>query len=288
MKTYWVNGAIVPPEKATISITDHGLLYGDGIFEGLRFYEGFVFRLKEHLVRLEQSAKAILLNIPYSREALESAIYDMIKASNEKNGYIRIVLTRGEGDLGLNPNNCKKQNLFMIIDQLKITDPEKTEKGAKVIIASTRRLRADGIDPRIKSLNYLNNIMARMEANHAGADEAILLNSAGNVAEGSADNVFILKDGVLKTPPIHDGALAGITREAVMEAAKSIMIPTFETTLTAYDLYNADELFLTGSGAELIPVCEVNGRSIDTLKKNDFRAIRNAFWSLIEKERQEA
>ena len=284
MATCWFNGEFVPREKASISLFDHGLLYGDGVFEGIRFYHQYAFRLEEHIKRLFDSAKAIRLSIPYSAQDLITAITDSIRVSGQDNGYIRIVITRGEGSLGINPAGCKKPNAFIITDQLIMIDTERQISGARLIVASTRRLSGDGLDPRIKSLNYLNHIMARMEANHAGADEAILLNQLGNVTEGSTDNIFIVKNGVLLTPPITDGALNGITRKIVIEIAQSLHIPCKEQTLAAYDLYTADECLLTGTGAELITVREIDGRQLSCCPGPVYQRLKQAFEQLIEQE----
>lgn len=281
MKACWMNGNLIDPLEAKVSVYDHGLLYGDGIFEGLRFYNGVAFRLKEHLDRLEDSAKALMLPIPYDQKSLSDAIINTIKASGQKNGYIRLVVTRGEGDLGLNPKNCGTGNVFILVDKLAIVSEEANNEGARVIIASVRRLGPDGIDPRIKSLNYLNNILARLEANQANADEAILLNQAGFIAEGSADNIFIVKNGILITPPVTDGALEGITRQAVIDAAQRGNIPFQEKSMTPFDLYNADEMFLTGSGAELIPVKEVAGRILNHPERSVFQKMRQLFSDLV-------
>ncbi len=256
----WLNGRILPAAEATLSVFDHGLLYGDGVFEGIRFYARRPFRLKAHLERLYLSARAIALTVPYEMAALTAAVAATVAAAPEEDGYLRLVVTRGVGPLGIDPRGCREPALFILADRLRMVPEAARAQGARVIIAATRRLPPDGLDPRIKSLNYLNHILARMEANHAGADEAILLNGAGRVAEGTADNVFIVKGGRLLTPPPVEGALAGITREVVLELAVEAGIPAAEMPLAPYDLYTADECFLTGTGAELIPVAEVDGR----------------------------
>ena len=216
----WLNGKIVAAEQARISVFDHGLLYGDGVFEGIRFYNGKAFRLRAHLERLLLSARAIALEIPYSIEALTNAVLETIAAAPDSNGYLRMVVTRGVGPLGIDPSRCHSPQLFIIADSLHMVSDRVRTEGAKIIIAATRRLGADGLDPRIKSLNYLNHILARMEATHAGADEAILLNSAGRIAEGSADNIFLVRKNELLTPPVIEGALDGITRQVVLELAE--------------------------------------------------------------------
>jgi branched-chain amino acid aminotransferase len=256
----WMNGELLPVSAAKISVLDHGLLYGDGVFEGVRFYNRQPFKLEEHLQRLERSARAIALALPVTREELRHAAKELIMAFHTAEGYLRIVLTRGEGAMGLDPRGCRHPNLFIIADQLQLVSEEVRQQGIRLVIASIRRLPLDGLDPRIKSLNYLNHILARIEANNANADEAILLNQQGRVAEGSAENIFIVRNGNLVTPPVTEGALEGITRQTVIDLANRAAIPAKEAPLAPYDLYTADECFLTGSGAELIPVREVDGR----------------------------
>ena len=259
---YWINGEIASAEKAVVPVTDHGLLYGDGVFEGIRFYQRQAAYLTAHIDRLWDSAHAINLTVPMDKSTLSSAIIELINQYPLGEGYIRVVLTRGVGPLGINPQQCDSPNLIIIVDELQMVDPQKREQGIRTIIASTRRLSGDGLDPRIKSLNYLNHIMAKMEANHAGVDEAILLNASGKVTEAASENLFIVKNKRLLTPPTHDGALDGITRGVILRLAASLGISAVEQSLTAYDLYTADECFLTGTGAELIPVREIDGRSI--------------------------
>jgi len=262
MATCWINGQFLKPEEAKVSVFDHGLLYGDGVFEGIRFYQDKPFCLEQHIQRLYDSAQAICLTIPYSQAELTIAIQASIAESPLEHGYIRLVITRGEGALGINPQSCKNSNCIIIIDELVMLAPEIVQNGAKLIIASTRRLPADGLDPRIKSLNYLNHIQARIEANYSQADEAILLNQQGLVTEGTTDNIFITKKGKLLTPPIADGALNGITRQVILYLAKQAGIACTEQSLVPYDLYTADECFLTGTAAELIPVREIDGRKL--------------------------
>ncbi len=280
----WMNGHTMPASEATVSVFDHGLLYGDGVFEGIRFYHGIPFRLDAHLQRLEDSARAIALALPMPLSEIADAVRQTAAAFHEPDGYIRLVVTRGAGPLGINPENCSSPTLFIIADRLQMISAEKRQQGAKLIIAATRRLSPDGLDPRIKSLNYLNHILARMEASHAGADEALLLNAQGLVAEGTADNVFIVRDGTLTTPPVTDGALAGITRAAVMEIAMANGIEMQEKSIAPYDLYTADECFLTGTGAELIPVSEVDGRNIRNSGGPVFQSIAQGFAELVRKE----
>lgn len=273
----WLDGAIVPAAEARLSVLDHGLLYGDGVFEGLRFYRRRVFRLDQHLRRLRDSARTIGLRVPLDDVALREAITRLVAAFGDDDGYLRLVVTRGVGPLGLDPTRCSEPGLFIVADRLALLGAQQRERGAALIIASTRRLGADGLDPRIKSLNYLNHILARMEATRAGADEAILLNAQGRVAEASSENVFIVRDGVLKTPPVVDGALDGITRGVVLELARSLDIPCRETSLAPYDLYTADECFLTGTAAELIPVRAIDGRDLAQCPGPVFRVLQDAF-----------
>lgn len=277
----WLNGKLVAPEHATVSIFDHGLLYGDGVFEGIRFYHGNAFRLQAHLERLVLSARAIALDIPYGIDALTQAVEETIAAAPSANGYMRLVVTRGVGPLGIDPSRCHAPQVFIIADALHMVSERVRTEGAKVIIAATRRLGADGLDPRIKSLNYLNHILARMEATHAGADEAILLNSAGRIAEGSADNIFIVKKGELLTPPVIEGALDGITRQVVLELAEKLGINAREIPIAPYDLFTADECFLTGTGAELIPVGFADGRSIPQCPGPIYARLTAAFKELV-------
>ncbi|HHJ15736.1 MAG TPA: branched-chain-amino-acid transaminase [Gammaproteobacteria bacterium] len=277
----WINGCRMPGSEAHISVFDHGLLYGDGVFEGIRFYRGRAFRLQAHLQRLMDSAAAIRLTVPYTQDELTQAVADLIEAFAEPDGYLRLIVTRGAGPLGLDPDSCTQPTVIMIADRLSMIDAKQRQQGANVIIASTRRLPADGLDGRIKSLNYLNNILARIEANQAGADEAILLNQNGYVAEGSADNIFVMRDGHLLTPRPVDGALQGITRGVVMELAAEREIPVTACALTAYDLYTADECFLTGTGAELIPVRDVDGRPLKHCPGPVFSRLSRAFSELI-------
>ncbi len=280
----WLNGNLVPPEDAKVSVFDHGLLYGDGVFEGVRFYDGKPFRLAAHLERLALSARAIALELPYGLDCLTRAVFQTVAAAPEPNGYLRILVTRGPGPLGIDPSRCHSPQVVIIADRLQLVSERVRSQGARVIIAATRRLGADGLDPRIKSLNYLNHILARMEATHAGADEAILLNSAGRIAEGSADNIFIVKRGELLTPPVIEGALDGITRQVVLEIAKKLDIPSRETPLAPYDLFTADECFLTGTGAELIPVGHADGRVIPECPGAIYQRISAEFKKVVREE----
>lgn len=277
----WLHGEIVPARLARISVMDHGLLYGDGVFEGIRFYQRRAFRLHAHLQRLFRSAAALRLPIPLDTTALTQAIHAIIAAFELADGYLRLVVTRGSGRMGLDPANCATPEIFIIADQLSMVSERVRRQGARVIIAATRRLGADGLDPRIKSLNYLNHILARMEASNAGADEAILLNSQGHVTEGTADNLFIVRDGMLLTPPCSDGALEGVTRAAVMAIAKQNGVCCREVTLGPYDLYTADECFLTGTGAEIIPVREVDGRVLSACPGPVYQQMNTLYQQLV-------
>jgi len=274
---YWLNGRLRPEREAVIPVMDHGLLYGDGVFEGIRFYHRRPFRLAAHLQRLMDSCTAIRLTLPYSRERLTEAVDEIIGTFPGENGYLRLMVTRGTGPMGLDPAGCTRPNVILIATRLEMVHPNLRREGIRLIIAATRRLPADGLDPRIKSLNYLNHILARMEATRAGAQEAVLLNGLGRVTEGSAENLFIVRDGALATPRPVDGALAGITRGLVLELASELDIPAREAPLTPYDLYTADECFLTGTGAELIPVREVDGRPLRHCPGPVFSTLAKAF-----------
>lgn len=278
----WLNGEILLLDQACIPVRDHGLLYGDGVFEGIRFYHGRTLLLDAHLRRLQKSAKAIALDYAWSDAQLEHIIGSLIEASGELEGYIRLIITRGDGPLGIDPSTCPQPRLIVIVDALQVISREAGQRGANLIIASTRRLSPDGLDPRIKSLNYLNNILARIEANAAGADEAILLNRQGNVTEGTTDNIFIARNGRLLTPPLTDGALDGITRQLILELAQKGGLMVEESALAPYDLYNADECFLTGTGAELIPVGTIDGRRLPSPHGPVFEQCQKAFRTFIE------
>jgi branched-chain amino acid aminotransferase len=261
MKIY-IDGKYYDKADAKISVFDHGLLYGDGVFEGIRIYNGKVFRLKEHIERLYESAKAVLLEIPMTKEEMEVSVQDAVKVNERKDGYIRLVVTRGEGSFGLDPASCKRATVIIIVDTIQLYPKEYYEKGIALITVTSRRVPSECLDPRIKSLNYLNNIMAKLEAKQAGCLEAVMLNTQGFVAECTADNIFIVKGGRLLTPAAYHGALKGITRQTVMEIAEKVSIKSEETTLAPYDLYTADECFLTGTGAEIAPVVKIDGRVI--------------------------
>jgi len=258
----FLNGEFVPEERAVVSIFDHGLLYGDGVFEGIRAYYGRVFKLGEHLDRLYESARTIMLQIPYSKAEMQEVVLETLRRNNQRDAYIRLVVSRGVGDLGLDPLKCPKPTIFCITATIQLYPDELYEKGLEVITVSTRRNIAEACNPRVKSLNYLNNIYAKIEANLAGAPEAILLNAEGYVAEATGDNIFIVKNGVLITPPAYAGILEGITRNTVMEIARKKGIPVEEKLFTLHDVYIADECFMTGTAAEAIPVVKVDGRPI--------------------------
>ena len=263
MKIY-VDGKYCDEKNAKISVFDHGLLYGDGIFEGIRAYNGRVFQLKEHIDRLFYSAKAILLDIPMSHGEMMKAVVETCRQNGIRDGYIRLLVTRGIGTLGLNPNRCKDPSIIIIADTIQLYAPELYEKGMEIITVPTTRNLHSALNPAIKSLNYLNNILAKMEANIAGCEEAVMLNAEGFVSECTGDNIFIVKAGRVLTPPLSAGALHGITRGVVMELAREEGVSVAEPNLTRYDLFNADECFLTGTGAELIPIVKIDGRVIGT------------------------
>jgi len=284
----WLNGELMPADQAFIPVNDHGLLYGDGVFEGIRFYNRRAFRLRRHLQRLMLSARAIMLDIPLSADELTEALERLIASFADDDGYVRLMVTRGPGSLGLNPTNCAKPNVIAIADRLTMIAIDQGQAGAHLVVSPIRRLPADGLDPRIKSLNYLNHILAKIEANHAGADEAILLNAQGRVAEGTADSIFIVRGGRLLTPPCSEGALEGITRELVLQLARDRGIETVEQPLGVYDLYAADECFLTGTGAELVPVASIDRRSLPNCPGPVFRLLQEAFLQTIALECREA
>ena len=260
----FIDGKYCSERDAKVSVFDHGLLYGDGVFEGIRAYHGRVFKLKEHIDRLFHSAKAILLEIPLSREEMMQATIATIRANKLRDCYVRLIVTRGIGTLGLNPRSCKKPSVIIIAGKIQVYPPELYARGMEIVTVPTVRNLHSAVNPAIKSLNYLNNILAKIEANNAGVEEAVMLNSEGFVAECTADNLFIIKNGALFTPPLSAGALYGITRGTVMELAEQVGVKVAETNLTRYDLFNADECFLTGTGAEIMPVIKIDGRVIGT------------------------
>lgn len=264
MPEQWIflNGEFVTKENAKISVYDHGFLYGDGVFEGIRVYSGNIFRMKEHMDRLYRSAKSIMLNIPYTPEEFTDLVVKTVERNQHESAYIRIVVSRGVGDLGLDPNNCRGANVVIIVEPLAIFPKHLYETGLEIVTVATRRNRPDVLSPKVKSLNYLNNILVKIEARLANVNEALMLNDQGYVAEGSADNVFIIKDGVFYTPPGYVGALEGITRNAVIDIAGELGYEVKEEPFTRHDVYTADEVFLTGTAAEVIAVVKVDGRPI--------------------------
>jgi branched-chain amino acid aminotransferase len=257
-----MNGEYVKKEDAKVSVFDHGFLYGDGVFEGIRVYDGNVFRLREHLVRLYDSAKSILLNIPYTLDEMEQAVVETVRKNELRDAYIRLIVSRGVGELCLDPEKCARPQVIIIADQVRLFPEETYEKGLHIVTVPTRRNVPDALNPKIKSLNYLNNILVKIEANRAGVGEALMLNSDGYVAEGSGDNIFIVKRGVLYTPPGYLGALEGITRQAIIDLAQQLQYQVKEEPFTRHDVYVADEVFLTGTAAEVIAVVNVDGREI--------------------------
>jgi branched-chain amino acid aminotransferase len=258
----YIDGEFFDEAEAKVSVFDHGLLYGDGVFEGIRFYNGRVFRMEAHMERLWESAHSICLEIPISRQAMDEALLETIRKNNLRDGYVRLIVTRGVGNLGLNPVQCKRPTIIIIASTIALYPEEVYRKGLKVVTVPTRRMGPATLNPAIKSLNYLNNVLARIEANLANADEALMLNDNGNIAECTADNVFIVKHGQIMTPPITAGALRGITRSVVFDIARELKIKISEPELTRHDLYVADEAFLTGTAAEVIPMIQVDGRTI--------------------------
>jgi branched-chain amino acid aminotransferase len=281
MKIY-IDGKYYERAEARISVFDHGLLYGDGVFEGLRIYGGRVFKLKKHIERLYMSAKAILLDIPMTADEMGTAVSEAVKVNEKENGYIRLIVTRGEGQLGIDPSSCARPSVIIIVGDIQMYPNEYYEKGVAIITSSSRRMPSDCLDPRIKSLNYLNNIMAKLEARQAGCLEAVMLNGEGFVTECTGDNIFIVKNNELLTPATYNGALDGITMNTVLKMAESIGIKTHQTTMTRYDLYNADECFMTGTGAEIIPVTRIDGRMIGEGKPgNVMRRLVKSFREIV-------
>ncbi|MFA7467503.1 MAG: branched-chain-amino-acid transaminase [Desulfotomaculaceae bacterium] len=260
----YLDGKYVPEEEAVVSVFDHGLLYGDGIFEGIRAYHNRVFKLSEHLERLYESARTIILEIPISEAEMQEVVLETLRRNNLRDAYIRLVVTRGKGDLGLDPRKCKIATVFCIAASIQLYPEELYERGLEMVTVATRRNIPEACNPRVKSLNYLNNIYAKIEANLAGVPEAIMLNQEGYVAEATGDNIFLVKKGKLITPPVYVGLLEGVTRNAVMDLARARGIEVQEKVFTRHDMYNADEFFLTGTAAELIPCVKVDGRPIGT------------------------
>ncbi len=283
--TIYLNGKFLSEEEAKVSVFDHGLLYGDGVFEGIRSYNGKIFKLDEHLKRLYNSAKSILLEMPLEFSELKEATIQTVRTNKLKDSYIRIVVTRGVGDLGLDPNKCKIPTLFIIASKIQLYPEVVYEKGIDVVAVATRRNANESINPAIKSLNYLNNILAKIEANNAGATEGIILNQDGFVSEGTGENIFIVKGDTLSTPPVSVGTLEGITRDVVMELGKNIGLKVKEDNITRYDIYTCEEMFLTGTAAEIVPVVKVDGRIIGSAKPGKItKKIRDEFINLTQVE----
>jgi branched-chain amino acid aminotransferase len=278
----YVNGNLVPSEQATVSVFDHGLLYGDGVFEGLRSYAGKVFRLAEHVDRLYESAQAIQLSIPLTRDAMAAAIASTVAANGIQDGYVRAVVTRGVGTLGLDPTKCRQPQIIVIADAIQLYPVEFYERGLEIITTSVIRNHPAALSPRIKSLNYLNNILAKIEGLQAGCIEALMLNHVGEVAECTGDNVFLVKRGALHTPPLEAGILEGITRNAVIDLAREAGMTVVERPMTKHDVYVADECFLTGTAAEIIPVVKVDSRTIGSGQPGPVtRALTERFHVLV-------
>ena len=278
----YINGKFNDKPDAKISVYDHGLLYGDGVFEGIRIYAGKAFKLKEHVARLYESARSIKLEVPISQGEMMKAINDTIAINAKRDGYCRPVVTRGAGSLGIDPRKCSDPQVIIIVDDISLYPPELYDSGMEIATVSTIRNHPNALNPRIKSLNYLNNILAKIEGNLAGCLEALMLNHKGEIAECSADNVFLVKNGILRTPPIDAGILEGITRNTVMGLATDAGISVEAIALTRHDVFVADECFLTGTGAEIIPVTKCDGRTIGTGKPGPItRQLREAYHRLV-------
>ncbi|MBM7552950.1 branched-chain-amino-acid transaminase [Thalassobacillus pellis] len=265
MSNQWIylNGEYVTKDNAVVSVYDHGFLYGDGVFEGIRVYSGNIFKLDEHLDRLYDSAKSVMIDIPFTKEEFQEVIAETVRKNHLETAYIRVVVSRGPGDLGLDPTKCPEPRIVVIAEALALFPKELYERGVRLASVASRRNRPDVLPPQVKSLNYMNNILVKMEANQAGVDEALMLNDQGYVTEGSADNIFIVKNGVITTPPTYLGALEGITRNTIMALAKNLGYEMREQPFTRHDVYVADEVFLTGTAAEVIGVNEVDSRPIN-------------------------
>ena len=261
MKVY-LNGKFVDESKATVSVFDHGLLYGDGVFEGIRSYDGLIFKLREHIGRLFESAHTIMLKIPMSQAELIDVVKASLRVNKLHDAYIRLVVTRGEGDLGLDPRRCARPTVFVIADKIELYPKQLYERGLELITVATQRNVPEALNPQIKSLNYLNNILAKIEAINAGYEEAIMLSPSGYVTECTGENIFLVKGKQLLTPPPYIGVLRGITRQTVMELGTRQRLDVREELLTRHDLFNADEVFLTGTAAEIVPVVKIDGRVI--------------------------
>ena len=284
MKIY-IDGEYFSESEAKVSVFDHGLLYGDGVFEGIRIYHGRIFRLSEHLKRLYESARAICMEIPMAIEELEKATLETVALNELQNGYIRLLITRGVGSLGLNPFQCPKPGIIIIASSIKLYSADRYEQGLNLITCSTRRPTPAALSPQVKSLNYLNNVMAKIEAIQAGCEEGIMLNEQGYVAECTGDNVFVVKNGRVYTAPISSGGLNGITRIAVIELLEKLGIPCAESVMTRHEIYTADECFLTGTAAEVIPAVKLDSRMIGTGKPGPITAqVVHAFHEMVKTE----
>jgi len=272
-------------ESAKVSVFDHGLLYGDGVFEGIRVYNRRIFRLDAHLDRLYASARALALTIPLDRDQMREAVRETVRRNRKEDAYIRLVVTRGVGDLGIDPRTCPHPSVIIVVTDIRVYPPALSDEGVKVITSATRQVSHEAFDPRVKSLNYLKNVLAKIDAQRAGAQEAILLNAEGFIAECTADNLFVVRGGRLLTPSPQDGALEGVTRGAILELAAEANISAAQTRLTRYDVYTADECFVTGTGAELMPVTEADGRPIADGKPGPVtHRLTEAFHALVRHE----
>ena len=273
----YLDGKLVDASQAKVSVFDHGLLYGDGVFEGIRSYNRLVFKLKQHVDRLYESAHTILLKIPLSKEAMIRAVVATLRANRLRDAYIRLVVTRGPGDLGLDPRKCRKPTVFIIADKIVLYPQRVYRQGMEIVTVSTPRNLPEALNPQIKSLNYLNNILAKIEATNAGMEEALMLSAHGYVAECTGDNLFIVRGRILRTPPAYVGLLKGITRGCVIEMAAKARLPVKEEVMTRHDLYNAEECFLTGTAAEIAPIVKIDGRMIGSGKPGPvtLRLMRN-------------
>ncbi len=278
----WIDGEYYDKEDAKISVFDHGLLYGDGVFEGIRVYGGTIFKCEEHVRRLYDSARAIWMEIPMSPEDMGKQMYECLKINELTDAYIRLIVTRGKGDLGLDPRKCPKPSIIIIADSITLYPEEFYEKGLALVTASSARIPPESLNPRVKSLNYLNNILAKIEGIQAGVIEVLMLNHLGFVAEGSGDNIFVIRDRKILTPPVEAGILEGITRNTVMDLARDAGHNVVERNISRYDVYTADEMFLTGSAAEVIPAVKVDGRCIGNGKPGPItKELRAAFMKLV-------
>ena len=281
----YIDGTFHEKDDAKISVFDHGLLYGDGVFEGIRVYHSKVFKLKEHVDRLYESAKSIYIEIPMTRKAMADAVSQTVRMNEMLDGYIRLVVTRGTGPLGLDPRTCKTPTVIIIADAIALYPPQYYQTGLEIMTVATTRNHPSALNPRIKSLNYLNNVMARLEAALAGCQEALMLNHKGEIAECSGDNIFLLKNGDLLTPPLDAGLLAGVTRSVAIDLARSEGVHVKETPLTRHDVYIADEVFLTGTAAEIVSVVKCDGRIIGSGKPGAlFKKLRDRFTAYIRNE----